>query len=165
MGRGTAFVGIRYGSPVDRASLQVLAGGGAQYEDPDTTRFTSGQTFSLLSNENLTAQASGRLLLRVRIVPQIVGARLRAESTYFSITREQLSVVGSGGGLTTTSAVEQQQQLEVHGRLFLDADVASLGGFVPALFGGLDYIGIQGTATSISDVIPILGVGIVRQSW
>jgi len=165
VGRGTAFVGLRYGAPLDRVSLQLLLGGGGQYEDPDTTRFTSGNTFSLNSQANFSGQASGRLLVRVRIVPQIIGARLRAETIYFDLTREALSYVNSGGVQTTTSSVEVQQQLEVHSRLFLDADIASFAGFVPAVFGGLDYLGIQGSSTSTSALIPVLGVGIVRTTW
>lgn len=165
MVRGSALLGLRYGSPVDRVSVQLLVGGGGQFEDPDTTRFTGGQTLSLMSDQNLTAQANGRLLVRVHIVPQILGARMRAESSFFSITREQLSVAGSGGALSTSSTVEQEQQIEVHTRAFLDAEVASFGGFVPALFAGLDYIGIQGSATTLSSAIPMLGAGITRQSW
>ncbi len=165
MVRGTGFVGVRYGAPNDRFSLQLLAGGGAQFEDPDTTKFTSGNTFSLTSQQNLTAQGAGRLRVRVRIVPQIVGIRLRADSTYFRITREQLTATSSAGTLTTATSVEQQEQIEFHGRFFLDADVASFGGFVPAVFAGLDYIGTSGSATSTSAAIPLLGVGIVRQTW
>jgi hypothetical protein len=165
MGRGTLFVGLRYGSPVDRISAQLLLGGGGQYEDPDTTRFTSGNTFSLNSDDNFSAQASGRLLVRAHIVPQLLGARLKLESTYFNITREELSAVSTMGQLSTTSTVNQDQQLEFHGRLFLDADVASFAGFVPAVFAGLDYLGIQGNTTTISQAIPLVGIGFVRQSW
>jgi len=95
-------------------------------------------------------------------VPGWFGVRLRAESTHFNITREQLSFTSAGGGVTSSS-VEIDQQLEVHGRVFVDADVASYFGFVPAIFLGLDYLGIQGSATSSSTVVPSVGIGIVRE--
>lgn len=165
MGRGTGFAGLRYGTPTDRLSLMFLAGGGFQYEDPDTLTYTSGQTVRLVSEQNVTGQASGRLLVRVSAVPQILGLRLRADSTYFMITRESLTASGGPGNVTTTAVSEQQQQLDLHARLFLDADIAMFAGFVPALFGGLDYLGVQGSVTSTSELIPVLGVGIVRKSW
>ncbi len=165
MGRGTAFVGLRYGAPVDRASLALLVGGGMQYEDPDTTQSTGALTIGLASQQNTSAQAAARLLVRWHIVPKIIGVRLRGHSVYFSITREELDASVGGGTVTTSSTVDQQQQIEVHGRLFLDADVASFGGFIPAVFGGLDYIGIQGTSTTTSATLPIIGAGITRESW
>ncbi len=165
MGRGTWLIGVRRGGPNDRWTLQGLVGGGAQYEDPDVTKFANGSTFTLTSQTNLTAHAASRLRMRVRVVPQILGIRVRADGAYFQITRQQLSVAATGGALTTSSSVEQQQQIEAHGRIFVDADVAALGGFVPAAFGGLDFIGISGSATSTSVAIPVLGLGVVRQSW
>lgn len=168
--RGTLFAGIRYGSAVDRANFQLLLGGGGQFESPDTFAFANhGTKGTLDSNTNWTAHASARLLARVHVVPQVFGIRLWGDATYFTITREQLAVAllssGGIGTTTTTSTVEQQQQIEVRGRLFLDAEVASLAGFVPAVFGGIDYIGISGSATSSSNAIPLLGIGIVRNSW
>jgi hypothetical protein len=167
MGRGTGFVGVRYGTSTDPFSMQLLLGGGLQYEDPDTSHWTANKGYTLASDQNVTAQTSGRLVVRWHIVPRIVGVRLRGESTYFSITREELAaaISGSGGPLTTSSTVDREQQLELHGRMFVDADIASIAGFVPAVFGGIDYIGIQGTTTSTSTAIPLLGAGIVRNSW
>jgi len=165
MGRGAGLIGVRRGGPNDRWTFQALVGGGAQYEDPDVTKFTNGSTFALTSQSNLTAHAASRLRVRVRVVPQILGVRLRADGAYFQITRQQLAVASTGGALTTTSSVEQQQQLEVHGRIFVDADIAALGGFVPAAFGGLDFLGISGSATSTSVAIPVLGLGVVRHGW
>jgi hypothetical protein len=165
IGRGNALVGVRYGRPSDRVTANLLVGGGGQYEDPDTTTFNGVNTLVLQSDDNFSGDVTGRLAARWRIVPAIFGARVRAESTYFSITREQLTVASkASGSLGTTASVEQEQQLEVHARLFLDADIASLSGFVPAVFGGLDYLNIQGSATGTSTVIPSLGIGIVRQS-
>lgn len=165
MGRGTAFVGLRYAMPTDRVSAALLAGGGMQYEDPDTTRTTGAVTLGLASQQNVSAQAAARLLVRWHIVPKIVGLRLRGDATYFRITREELTASIGAGSVTTSSTVDQQQQIEVHGRLFLDADVISFGGFIPALFGGVDYIGIQGTSTTTSATVPLVGAGIVRESW
>ena len=136
MGRGNVLVGVHNRQPDDRIALHVQLGGGVQYEDPDTTTFTGGKTIVLHSDTDVTADATARLWGRVRVVPGTFGVRLRAESTYFRITREQLSFTPAGGGVTSTS-VELEQQIEVHGRLFLDADIASYRGFVPAIFLGL----------------------------
>lgn len=164
--RGTLFAGIRYGRPTDRVSLQVLVGGGVNYEAPDTFRWTGSKQLTLTSESSLTGQGSARVRLQVRIVPRILGARVRAESVYFNLTREQLIASQTGvGPVTTSSTVERQQQLEVHARAFLDADVAEIAGFVPAVWGGLDYIGAQGSATTLSEVFPLVGVGIVRHSY
>ncbi len=165
MGRGAGLIGVRRGRPNDRWTLQALVGGGAQYEDPDVTKFTNGSTFALTSQSSLTAHATSRLRVRVRVIPEILGVRVRAEGAYFQITRQQLAVASTSGALTTTSTVEHQRQLEIHGRVFVDADVAALGGFVPAAFGGLDFLGISGSATSTSVAIPVLGLGIVRHGW
>ena len=162
MGRGNVLVGAYYGQPDDRVTLHGQLGGGMQYEDPDTTTFTGGKRIVLHSDTDVTADATARLWARVRVVPGRFSVRLRAESTYFTITREQLSFASTGGGVTSSS-VERDQQIEVHARLFCDADVAALFGFVPAIFVGLDYLGIQGSATSSSNVIPSLGIGIVRE--
>ena len=162
MGRGTALVGFRYRSEDEKLSATAGIGGGVQYEDPDTTTFTGGRTLSLTSDQNLTLQTTARANVRFRVVPRVLGVRFRADAFYFRITREELFVTGTAGAATTDARVDRQQQLELHGRLFVDADVASLAGFVPAVFGGLDYLGIEGTKTSSSRVVPIVGIGIVR---
>ena len=162
IGRGNVLVGVHYRQPDDRLTLHAQLGGGMQYEDPDTTTFTNGKGATLQSNTDVSADATARLFARARVVPGVFGTRLRAESTYFTITREQLLFASSGGGVSSTS-VERDQQIEVHARLFFDADVAAYFGFVPALFVGLDYLGIQGSATSSSNLIPSVGIGIVRE--
>ncbi len=167
-GRGSLLVGLRYGTSVDRVSAQILVGGGAQYEDPDTTQFTGSKTLSFDSQGNLSVQGSARVLAHFRVVPAFFGVRASLTSTYFSITREDLTVDVTSGRISSAVTVNQDRQIEVHGRLFLDADVASVNGFVPALWGGVDYLSIQGNSASLTDVssaIPVLGVGIVRQAW
>ncbi len=164
MVRGSLLAGARYGTPVDRVSGQLLVGGGGQFEAPDTTRI-GAKGVSLQSNQSVSGQASGRLAMRVRIVPNILGARLRGDARYYRITRDEMSVNGGSGTKTVTTNTERQRQLELHGRLFLDADVASVAGFVPSIFGGFDYLSIAGSATTTTQFIPLLGVGITRQTW
>ncbi len=166
MGRGTAFVGVRYGAPLDQVSLQLLAGGGFQYEDPDTTALQgNGKSLSLKSDRNTTAQASARLLLRVHLVPQIVGVRLPRGFDLFqhharrALGLERRRRAHDDLGLPAAAATRG-----AHPRV-LDADVASFAGFVPAVFGGFDYIGITGDTTKTSAAIPLLGVGFVRTTW
>jgi hypothetical protein len=163
MGRGTALAGVRWRSASESLFVTASIGVGLQYEDPDTTTFKGKGTLSLKSDQNVTAQGTVRAQLRWRFVPQVLGARLRTEALAFQITREELSVASDGaGGLTTTSRVDQQRQIDVRTRAFIDGDVASFAGFVPAVFAGLDYLGISGANTSENRVIPVFGVGIVR---
>lgn len=168
--RGGLLLGARYRSAEDRVSIQVLVGGGGQYENPDTTTFGAlgtnngqqGNSLNLQQQNTLTAYGNARLNARFRIVPQILGARLRGDATYFNITRAEAL---TGFGTSTPLANYQEQQLEIHGRLFLDADIASFADFVPALFTGVDVLATQGPGTSTSFVIPVVGAGIVRHSY
>lgn len=160
IGRGTLLVGLRVGAPLDRFSMSLLGGGGAQYEDPDTTQIDGSHQVKFTSDQTVSAHANGRLGARVRIVPGIFGARLRSELRYFRRTRDELAL--ASGQVTTTFGVVRQ--VESRSRLFLDADVASFAGFVPAVFGGVDVISMGG-ADAATSAVPILGVGIVRNTW
>jgi hypothetical protein len=165
MFRGTALVGLRWRAN-DRVSLQVLAGGGGQFETQDSSTAGGQSTYSLSEQQNVSAQGSARLLFRWRILPGWLGMRVRADGSYFTITRDTSGVQIAGSGAVTTSqqATEQDQQAELHGRLFLDADILSFAQFVPSVWGGFDYVGVSGPANSSSSTLPVVGIGIVRHT-
>jgi hypothetical protein len=162
--RGTLLAGVRW--KAGTVTGQALVGGGGQYETQDSSSFGGGSPneFSLTSQTNISAQGSARLLVRWRIVPGWVGMRLRGDGTYFTITRDTLAVAISQTGNTSTShpATEQDQQLELHGRVFLDADVLSFAQFVPAIWGGVDFVSLSGPTNSATSAVPVFGIGIVR---
>jgi hypothetical protein len=164
MGRGALFVGLRHGAPDDRFWIEALAGGGGQYEDPDTLRINAGG-LRLSSTESITAHAAGRLRLRVRVAPDIVSIRGWLDASYFRRSRDELSVVAHAGALQATSTTAPQGQAELHARIALDGDIASFFGFVPAVFGGMDALSLGGEHETASMVVPIIGAGIVRNSW
>jgi hypothetical protein len=161
--RATAFAGLRW-KPDPRVSLHVLAGGGGQYETQDSSSAGGKTTYSLSSQENVSAQGSARVLLRWRIVPGWIGMRVRGDGSYFTITRDT-----SGATITTKGSItvsqqdtEHDEQLELHGRVFVDADALSFAQFVPAIWGGFDFVSVSGPANNSSSTLPVFGIGIVR---
>jgi hypothetical protein len=163
--RGTAYVGLRW-KATPRMSLQVLAGGGGQYETQDSSSAGGQTTFTLNSQTNVSAQGSARLPFRWRIVPGWIGVRLRGDGNLFTITRDTSGVAISGNGSTSLSQLptEHDQQVELHGRVFLDADVLSFAQFVPALWAGVDYTSVSGTVDSSTSIVPVFGIGVIRNS-
>ena len=164
--RGTAFLGLRVKSG-NCMALQVLAGGGGQYETQDSSSAGGQTTYSLASQTNASAQGTGRVLFRWRVVPGWVGLRLRGDGSYFTITRDTsgATITQTGGVTVTKQNTEQDQQAELHGRAFLDADILSFAHFVPAIWGGVDYTSISGPANNSSSTLPVFGIGIVRSPF
>jgi hypothetical protein len=100
-------------------------------------------------------------------VPGWLSLRARGDGTFFSITRDSLGVTVGPGGMTSTGATtEQDQQIELHGRAFVEADVLSFFEFVPALWAGFDYVSISGStsATTATSTVPVFGVGVRRDT-
>ena len=163
--RATAFAGLRW-KPDQRVSLHVRAGGGGQYETQDSSSAGGKTTYSLSSQENVSAQGSARILFRWRVLPGWIGMRLRCDGTYFTITRDTGGATITTNGSVTISQqdTEHDQQLELHGRMFLDADVLSFAQFVPSIWGGFDFVSVSGPANNSSSTLPVLGIGIVRNA-
>lgn len=151
--------GLRLG---ERFSGHMLVGGGGQYETHDSTSVDqTGIKFN--SPDTWDAQGSARLDVRYRIVPSIVGARVHGDGVYFSITREELAFNANTVGATQATVTSSlEKQLSLSGRLFVDADLASFAGFVPAVFGGLDYVLLTSAIGERGTSIPVVGIGIVR---
>jgi hypothetical protein len=159
--RGALLVGFRV-KPSERVGFRVLGGGGYQYERFDSTSVDQNG-LSFQSPDSSSGHGTGRIDARWRILPSIVSARAHVEAQYFTLTREELSfkantVGATSGGITLTTQV----QLFASGRAFVDADVLSFGGFVPALWAGADYTYLAAPQGERSTTVPVLGVGIVR---
>lgn len=159
--RGSMLAGLRV-RPSDRFLLHGLVGGGPQYETHDTTSVSeTGVTLS--SPDTWSAQCSLRVDARWKLVPQILSLRGHVTGAYFSVTREELSFASKapgGGDLALTKA--ESTQLFAAGRLFVDTDVASFLGFVPAVFGGLDVTHVSAGGGDRTATVPVFGAGIVR---
>jgi hypothetical protein len=164
MGRAALLLGLRHGAPGDRFWIEALAGGGGQYEDPDTLRINASG-LQLSSTQSVTAHGLGRLRLRWQMAPEIVSLRAKLDAAYFRRSRDEVAVVAHAGVLQASITSGVQGQTELHARLALDADIASVLGFVPAIFGGVDVLSIGGDREAASMVAPVLGAGIVRNSW
>ena len=131
MFRGTLMVGLRW-RPSSQVLLSLMGGGGGQYETQDSSSAGGATTYSLNSQDNISIQGQGRVLFRWRIVPGWIGMRLRGDGNYFTITRDISGATIADQRQACVDApvtTEQDQQLELHGRFFLDADVLSFAQF------------------------------------
>jgi len=153
--RGSGFVGVHYGGRGSRVALDANVGGGAQYEDPDTTTFPGAQLL-FKSQTNFSAHASSQALVVWRVFPRVLGFRFRADGKYFDISRSELTVSGA----TPTLSSQQQTQLELQARLFVDIDAAALAGFVPAAWVGSDYLNESGGPRDTSLLVAVVGIGV-----
>jgi hypothetical protein len=111
-------------------------------------------------------QGLGRFRLRWDIWPTWLTTRVRLDAATFRLTRAQTTVVvDPTTGTATTSVVERlATQLEVSSRIFLDADMASVFGFVPGIYEGLDYMLLRHGGTAETTLLPVFGAGVHREA-
>jgi hypothetical protein len=147
--------------PGERFALALRAGAGLQYETHDTTS-VDARGVSLDSPDTTSIQASGQLRLRWRVVPAALSLRLEGDGAYFQVSRDDFSFSSDGGaqlGATLT------KQFFLQGRLFVDLDLLSLGGFLPAAFVAIERTSVSGPQVTESSTVPVLGVGIVHPTF
>ncbi|HVY32478.1 MAG TPA: hypothetical protein VHB79_38335 [Polyangiaceae bacterium] len=151
-------LGLRV-APTEQLLLRVAASGGYQYETHDTTNLFKNNNFE--SVDTNSARFGGGLLFIYRVVPGVLGARVRGDIDYYKLTIDRLVFDFMG-----QPVVEQPQasQLEASARLFVDLDVASFGGFVPAAFAGIDYLARSGAGPDVTTSTPSFGLGLMRRS-
>lgn len=156
--RGGGQLGLRV-APTEQLLFRLAANGGYQYETHDTTNLIKMNNFE--SVDTNSARFGGGLLFVYRIVPGVVGARVRGGLDYYKLTIDRLVFDFMG---QPTIEQPQASQLEASARLFVDLDVASFGGFVPAAFAGIDYLARSGAGPDVTASIPSLGLGLMRRS-
>jgi hypothetical protein len=156
--RLSLLAGVRYGTSSSRLALEAQLGGGGQYEDPDTTTFP-GTAVLFVSDASLSAQGTGRLLARWLVVPRILSLRLRGTGEYFELSRSTLTVSGGDFSLRNEEASQWQARL----RLLFDIDVAAFGGFVPAVWTGVEALSQSGRGPDVSSTVAVVGVGLARR--
>jgi len=80
-----------------------------------------------------------------------------------SIKRTSLNIDVTGGDLSAQNTISSFTELEISNRLFLDAEFGRLMGFVPSIYGGVDYFKQSGDSGTISATIPVFGAGVRRE--
>jgi hypothetical protein len=162
LGRGSMLLGGRVKAG-NTFSASALLGGGFQYEWYDSTT-KDGVSDTLLSDTTDTSfQAQGRLRLRWAFIPQTLALRTYADGSYFQLTRDNSFIVANSSP-TITSTQSTVKTLDVTSRLFIDLDALSLFDIAPALFGGIDYLGLSTDGGSTSVLVPSAGIGIFKTS-
>ncbi len=159
MFRGSGLLGLSV-EPNQRFIARLRVGGGAQFETYDYLSVDPADTNLLTSTDHTSARGEGHLYLRWRFLPEMLSARTQADVSFFSITRSSLAVGQVGGSVDLSES--QFTQIDFSGRLFIDIDAAQFFGIRPAAFGGLDYIAQRADGGSVSTLIPVVGVGLLK---
>jgi len=164
LARGTLLVGV-YLQPSAKFMLDLLVGGGGQYESYGYLKTDPADPNVLSDTTAVSGRGNGRLLMRWSFWPSILALRIRAEGSFFRLTRDVFTVAQIGRPLSAGTTSTEVTQVETSSRAFLDLDFAKLLGFVPAAWGGIDYFQISSDAGDTTISVPILGVGIVRPAF
>ena len=163
MGRGSLLGSVRY-QPGTRAAFGLWLGGGAQYESYDGGDYVS-RTAVINDTETFGYLLNARVRAEVVIIPSWFTSRLRVDGQRFELTRARLETVAGGGTVTETASTELAEQIEITTRLFLDAEVLRLGGFVPSLNAGFDSVIFRSNTESHDAFVPVFGAGIRRETF
>lgn len=163
MGRGGLLASLRY-QPGERFAAGLWLGGGVQYEVYDTADFSDGTSFESNNTETLGLLLNARARIELAIVPRWLVSRLRIDAQRYELTRSVLSESFSANNMST-SAQLSAELIELKTRLFLDAEVARFGGFVPSVNAGFDSAFFSSDAESYSSFVPVFGVGIRRDAF
>ncbi len=163
MGRGNLFVGGEF--QTGHVNGYLVAGAGYQWESYDYLTVDPRDPNLLSSTTDSSVRASGKMQVRWSFVPDTLSARLRGDASYFSLTRENLFVRSASGANAVGSTIARLHQLELDGTLSIEADTIAFAGIVPFVFGGLSYVGINGSGGSSSVTVPTVGAGLFKPVW
>jgi hypothetical protein len=158
--QGGLLVGVQL-RPGERLTLGLRAGGGFQYETHDSTSVQAHQV-TLDSPDTISLQGTVQLRLRWRLAPSIIALRLEGDGAYFRVSRDDFSFSSAGGVQQSLTLTEQ---LSLQGRMFVDLDLLSFGGFVPSVFGSLESTIVSGLQATQTTTVPIVGLGLVRPTF
>lgn len=164
LARGSVLLGLRV-SPSARFLLDLLVGGGMQYESYGYLATNPKDPNVLSDSTAVTGRGNGRVLVRWSVIPQFLSLRGRAEADYFRLTRDLFTVSQINRPLSVTSTTTELEQLEVRARAFLDLDIAKFLGFVPSAWAGFDMVKMRDDAGDVQTTIPVFGLGIVRPTF
>jgi hypothetical protein len=166
MGRGALLGSARY-QPGTRFAAGIWAGVVAQLESYSRLDLgavnVAAQRVSERDESTTSLLLNARLRVQYALLPSILAARLRVNFERFGITRDSQTIqFVAGMAPSVTAPAESASQTEVQTRLFLDADVARVMGFVPSINTGFDYFRLDATSGSRETLVPVFGAGLRR---
>lgn len=165
LARGLLLLGLR-AQPSSGAALGVWLGAGYQYEDYSPLLVSRTQSVILTDESSSALVLEGRLRAQLAVWPRYVALRIRGDGTRYSVSRQSETLLFAAGGNSVIQTSDTSVVTEIHGRAFLDAEVARFFGFVPGLFGGLDYLSVDSSADgAVSAVSPVFGAGVRQVSF
>lgn len=164
LARGVLLVGLR-GQPASTVALGAWVGGGYQYEDYSPLLVSTTQQVLLSDETRSTAVLEARLRAQLDVWPRYLALRARADFVRYSVGRQTESTLLQPGSVRDSQSAEDVTTTELHARGFLDIDAARFFGFVPGLFGGVDYLSIESDTSSVSGTSPVFGAGLRQVSF
>jgi hypothetical protein len=157
LARLSGLFGVR---AAESETLSWTAAGGLGFQSESYTQTQSGGGASGGPSGNFSAESSVRLLgrgaLRWRWMPDVVALRPELEASTFSLRRTSLVF----GSQSATAAVSDLRAVEVSARVNVEVERLALWGFVPAVFGGLDFASVSGDAGSVTALVPLGGLAL-----
>ena len=162
--RGQGLLGLRY-EPGETFAAGLWGGGGYQYESYDPLSVPKAGKVTLSQIDQGSLVTSGRARMQWGVVPGWLSLRAQVDAVTYSIHRSQLTIALGAGSATVADASDAARQTDATGRLFLDADVLGVFGFVPGLLVGADYHAVQASGTSTSSLLPVFGAAVRRTAF
>jgi hypothetical protein len=162
LARGSLLVGGHF-RPNSSFSAKGFLGAGFQLEYYSTSSGDLRANAFASDTTQSSFQGQGRLRLRWAFLPDTLALRVRADGSYFQLTRDD-SVVRpvTGGGATAESTQATFKTLEMSARFFVDVDALAFLGIAPTVFAGVDYLGLSTGAGSVSQSTPSFGLGLFK---
>ncbi|MCB9609970.1 MAG: hypothetical protein H6716_25500 [Polyangiaceae bacterium] len=164
LARGLLLLGLR-AQPATTAAVGAWVGGGYQYEDYSPLLVSTTQQVLLSDETRSTLVLEARLRAQLDVWPRYLALRARADFVRYSVGRQTESTLLQPGSVQNSQSAEEVTTTELHARGFLDIEAARFFGFVPGLFGGVDYLSIESDASSVSGTSPVFGAGVRQVSF
>ena len=119
----------------------------------------------LETRETTTFLLEARLRLQYAVIPDWFAVRATGDFLRYGITRDSLATtISAGAGTTSVQTAAEADQIELRARLYADFEVARLGGLVPGLVAGFDYLARSGIDDATA-FVPVFGVAIRRTTF
>jgi hypothetical protein len=163
MVRGEMTAALRLEPPANWA-LGVWLGAGAQLESYNATRI-GGVTVDVDDHDNTSVTATGRVRGEWAIVPDYLALRLKIDGQYYRITRDSIGIRASTLSTNVALLGERADQVDLTSRGYADIELLSFFGFVPGVFGGVDYTYRRSTTVDVGSYTPVFGAGVRRASF
>lgn len=158
VGHGGASLGLRARAGRGFA-FAVSAGGGVQGEDFSAVDAT-GKSLVLRNESPVVVRGEARLRAQWNAVPSYLAFRARVDANVLQLSTVKDATTAGPTSITTARDVVESQRIELFSRLFVDIDALGFFGFRPSAHVGVDLF-----AGDVSTVVPVLGLGLRRESF